>query len=161
LPATDASRFNYNRKSWKSKDLDSINLAPIPRGLKLKTELFNGLNSLVSSGTPPKISVVVLIPVFYNPNADGVRKPVEPAKVAETEREIKEHISGYHFEVDGWYRDEIASEEFLDRLIRFEIDFVPDRETVEFLTTWKEILEQRFKQRAIYFKFSGPAAPSR
>ena len=114
--------------------------------------------ALHSLGDSPHLTLVILIPVYYNPDGDGIKRKVEIAKVKRTESEIRDQFSGYsRSSIDGWWRDESTGEEFQDHLIRFEIDAAFDGRTLGFVRRWKKTLESRFQQRAIYLKLSGPA----
>lgn len=102
-------------------------------------------------------TLVVLIPRFYNPDRQGFRKLIEAGKIEETEREMLDYFFGYQkFLIEGGYLDAGTGETFYDTLIRFEIDGEFDSEDRAFLNAWKQILEERFQQRAIYMKLVGP-----
>ncbi len=119
-----------------------------------ESRLMQRMKTLISSRASLYVTLVVLIPRFYNPDSEGIRRPVEPEKILETVREIRAQFSGFcRSGLAGWYRDESTNEEFTDRLLRFEIDFVPDRRRLVALKSWKRTLERRFEQRSIYFKF--------
>lgn len=112
---------------------------------------------MLPSGAFLNLSVVVLVPLFYNPDRDGIRRPVEDKKIIQTKRDIRRHFcAGSSSRIGGWWRDDSTGEEFDDELIRFEIDFVPDPQKLNFLKTFKRTLEKRFQQRAIYIRFAGP-----
>jgi hypothetical protein len=119
--------------------------------------------SVRGDGSPPPmqtgiaLTLVVLVPRFYNPDRQGFRKPVEPEKLVETEREMLDYFSGYQkFLIEGGYRDPGTGEEFYDALIRFEIDAECESGNRAFLNAWKQTLEERFQQRCIYMKLVGP-----
>lgn len=106
---------------------------------------------------PESRTLVFCLPLFYNPDAAGTSVAIEPEKFAETEREIRRNFAGYsRFPITGWYRDEATGEEFVDHLLRFEVDGSFTGEQLEYLKRWKRELEERFAQRAIYFKFTSP-----
>jgi hypothetical protein len=113
-------------------------------------------SDLFSNGISLSLSVVVQVPLFHNPDGNGVRAPVDLARLAETEAEIRQHFDGYSRSVieDGWYREN--NKEFSDRLFRYEIVFAPTPSSLEFLEQWSVILRCRFRQRAIYMVFTGP-----
>lgn len=99
---------------------------------------------------------MILIPLYYNRDAAGVRRPIEAPKLEQTELEIRRRFSGYSkSRIEGWYRSEQTGEEFNDELIRFQIDGALDGADVEFLRRWKAVLEDRFDQEAIYMTLSG------
>jgi len=123
-------------------------------GTAADSQVLRNVGTLISSGTSLYVTLVILIPRFYNPETDGIRRAVEADKIMQTVREIRRQFSGYsRFAIHGWYRDD-DDEEFSDRLVRFEIDFLPDRRRLESLKAWKKTLERRFRQRAIYFRFT-------
>jgi hypothetical protein len=104
---------------------------------------------------PEPRTLVFCLPLFYNP-AGGTSVPIESEKFDETEREIRRNFSGYsRFPISGWYRDDNTGEEFVDQLLRFEVDGTFTGDQLAYLKRWKRELEIRFAQRAIYFKFTG------
>ena len=106
---------------------------------------------------PPVRTLFVHIPISYNADADGKRLPVEPEKLRQTEDEIRHRFPGYSWSrVTGWWRDEATGEEFDDETYRYEVDAPFDTRQLDELRCWKQELEIRFRQRAIYFKFSAP-----
>ena|SRR5579859_3187758 len=95
-------------------------------------------------------SMILHIPLFYNPDRNGLRRPVEPAKLRETIEEVRQHFSAYsHSRVGGWNRDEQTAAEFTDKHLRFEIDAVFDHHKLAFIKSWKTTLENRFEQHEI------------
>jgi hypothetical protein len=104
-----------------------------------------------------RATLTFLIPLYYNPDANGVRKPVEVEKLQQTECEIGRLFSGFHcWYIRGWYRHEETGEEFTDHLVRYEIDAVFTASRLELLKSWQRVLEIRFRQHAVYFRFDGP-----
>jgi hypothetical protein len=100
-------------------------------------------------------TLTVLIPRTYNPDATGVRKRMELSKLVRTFREIRRLFSGYSVQPTvGWYRDENTGKGVRDRHFRFDIDLLVTRSVIETLRKWKNILEVRFEQQAIYMKLS-------
>ena len=68
-------------------------------------------------------TLVIHLPLYHNPDPNGHQEPVAPALLNETVAEIRRRFSGYtSYRTVGWYRDEETGEEFLDHIIRFEID---------------------------------------
>ena len=141
---TDGRRFVSNRQELSKPTLD-VRTAGLPHA---------------SNGGLPDhalCTMVVCLPLHYNPSPDGRRVAIEAEKFEETEREIRRHFSGYsRFAITGWYRDDNTGEEFVDQLLRFEVDGTFTGEQLAHLKRWKQELETRFAQRAIYFKFTGP-----
>ncbi|MBI2219569.1 MAG: hypothetical protein HYU51_20040 [Candidatus Rokubacteria bacterium] len=84
----------------------------------------------MSNGTTGWITVLLRLPVFYNPDAAGHRAPVEDEKFLDT-------------------ADELAR--------RIEVDVPDTRASREWLRARaRDVLRQRFRQKAIYLKFVGP-----
>jgi hypothetical protein len=103
-------------------------------------------------------TLTILIPRTYNPDARGVRKRVELSKLVRTFRELRQLFSGYSVQpTAGWYRDENTGKGVRDRHFRFDIDLLVTRSVIETLRKWKNILEVRFQQQAIYMKLSEQA----
>ena len=100
-------------------------------------------------------TLTVLIPRNYNPDAKGVRKRVELSKLVITFREMRRLFAGYSVQLaEGWYRDPDSGEGVRDRHFRIDIDLRVTPSVTERLREWKNILEFRFDQRAIYMKIS-------
>lgn len=141
--------------------LHNTRIAVPPNGTETRTATIRP--SIRGNGVPLpaqnalSLTLTVLIPRFYNPDRHGIRKPIEPEKIEETEREMMGYFSGYQkFLIEGGYRDRGTGEEFYDALIRFEIDAEFDSGDRAFLNAWKQTLEERFQQRVIYMKLIGP-----
>lgn len=100
-------------------------------------------------------TLVVLIPLFYNPDACGRRLPIESWKLLQTEAEIRRLFTGYSkSNTTGWYRDVERHKEYLDRLFRYEIDGTFDPGLLRALRLWKRQLARRFRQAAIYMRLT-------
>jgi hypothetical protein len=100
-------------------------------------------------------TLTLLIPRSYNPNAEGVRKPVELSKLVCTFREIRQLSSGYDLlRPDGWYRDRNTGKGVRDRHFRFDIDMLVTPSVKKRLRAWRGILELRLEQQSIYMKLS-------
>jgi hypothetical protein len=100
-------------------------------------------------------TLTILIPRSYNPDAKGVRKRVELSKLVRTFREMRRLFPGYSLQdTDGWYRDPETGKGVRDRHFRCDIDLLVTQSVIENLREWKNILEQRFEQRAIYMRLS-------
>ena len=92
-----------------------------------------------------------MLPTFYNPDALGIRKKIEPEKWRLTMAEIKRLFSGYQqVHVNGWNREDNVTEE----LYRFEIDLVVTPAIVALIRRWRLVLQLRFEQRVIYMRLS-------
>jgi hypothetical protein len=100
-------------------------------------------------------TLTVLIPRDYNPDKNGVRRRVELSKFVRTFREMRRLFTGYSVQpAEGWYRDPDSGEGVRDRHFRIDIDLPVTPSVTQGLRKWKNILEFRFDQRAIYMKIS-------
>lgn len=100
-------------------------------------------------------TLMLLIPRSYNPDAQGMRKPVELSKLVRTFREIRQLSSGYSLlHTDGWCRDRNTGKGIRDRHFHFDIDMLVTRSVIEGLLSWKGILERRLEQQSIYMTLS-------
>lgn len=96
-------------------------------------------------------TLVILLPTYYNPDALGVRKKVEPEKWRATMVEIERFFSGYQqMHINGWNSEDNVK----DDLYRFDFDLIVTPAKVAAILRWKHVLEHRFEQRSIYMKFS-------
>jgi hypothetical protein len=103
-------------------------------------------------------TLIIVIPLFHNPDSHGQRIPVESTKIEETKDEIRKRFNGYSMSVIvGWYRGDMHKYGYSDRNLRFEIDGTPDEFDWAYLQTWKKSLEVRFDQRSIYMRLSKSA----
>jgi hypothetical protein len=55
---------------------------------------------------------------------------------------------------EGWYRDPDSGKGVRDRHFRVDVDLLVTPSVTESLRSWKNILEIRFEQRAIYMRVS-------
>lgn len=115
----------------------------------------------MSNGTSGWITVLLRFPLFYNPDASGHRDPVGDEKFLDTADEIARQFGGgtlFVFRHDpprGFWWDE----GFVDRdvLALIEVDVPDTTESREWLRTYaRDVLRERFRQKAIYLKFVGP-----
>ena len=115
----------------------------------------------MSNGTSSWVTVLLRLPLFYNPDASGYRNPVEDGKFLDTADEIARQFGGgtlFVFRHDpprGFRWDE----GFVDRdvLALIEVDVPDSMESREWLRAYaRDVLRGRFLQKAIYLKFVGP-----
>ncbi len=115
----------------------------------------------MTDGPSGWITVLLRLPLFYHPDAAGVRAPVEDVKFLETAEELAQQFGGgtlfvfRHDSPRGFWWDQGVVDR--DVLALIEVD-VPDTETAR---AWlrgyaREVLCSRFQQKAIYLKFVGP-----
>jgi hypothetical protein len=96
-------------------------------------------------------TLVILLPTYYNPDALGARKRIEPEKWRATMVEIERFFSGYQrMHINGWNSEDNVK----DDLYRFEIDLIVSPAKVAAILRWKHVLERRFEQRSIYMRLS-------
>lgn len=108
-----------------------------------------------------KICALILLPVTYNPDAQGRRMPVEDAKFVTTADEIAREFGGgtiFRFQegsAEGfWWEKGVL---FQDDLAVVEVDIPDSGDSREWIRKYsKDVLMERFQQEAIYIKFVGP-----
>lgn len=110
---------------------------------------------------PEWVTVLLRLPLFYNPDATGTRAPVEEEKFLETAEEIAARFGGgtlFVFRHDAprgfWWDQGLVDRDVLALL---EVD-VPDiAESRAWLRAYaRDVLRVRFQQKAIYLKFVRP-----
>jgi len=115
----------------------------------------------MTDGPTGWVTVLLRLPVFYNPDATGARAPVEDERFLETADELAQQFGGgtlFTFRHDAprgfWWDQGIIDR---DVLALSELD-VPDTEAARaWLRAYaRDVLCQRFRQKAIYLKFVGP-----
>ena len=107
------------------------------------------------------LTVLLRLPVFYNPDAEGHRAPIEDEKFLETAHELARRFGGgtlFLFRRDppqGFWWDEGVLDR--DVLALIEVDMLDTAESRQWLRTYaRNVLRERFRQKAIYLKFVGP-----
>ena len=115
----------------------------------------------MGNGTTGWITVLLRLPVFYNPDAAGDRAPVEDGKFLDTADELARRFGGgtlFIFRRDpprGFWWDQGVVDR--DVLALIEVDAPDTRESREWLRAYaREVLRGRFRQKAICLKFVGP-----
>ena len=115
----------------------------------------------MTDGPSGWVTVLLRLPLLYNPDARGTRTPVEEEKFLETAEELAQRFGGgtlFVFRREAprgfWWDQGIVDR---DVLALIEVD-VPDTDASR---TWprayaRDVLCRRFQQRAIYPKFVGP-----
>src|SRR5438552_4529904 len=113
------------------------------------------------SNVPGSITVLLRLPVSYTPNAAGHRTPVENDKFVETADELAVRFGGgtlFIFRRDpprGFWWDRGVVDR--DVLALIEVDVPDTTESREWLRAYaRDVLLERFQQKAIYLKFVGP-----
>jgi hypothetical protein len=101
-------------------------------------------------------ALIILLPLYYNPDRNGSRKPVERCALEQTFAEIKQFGVGYKvYEGEGWSPSTRFRGDF-DEHIRIEIEASFNDADIAFLKSWKRDLEFRFQQDSIYMSLYGP-----
>lgn len=115
----------------------------------------------MSDGSLGWITVLLRLPVFYNPGAAGHRAAVEDAKFLDTAEELALRFGGgtlFMFRHDpprGFWWDRGMVDR--DVLALIEVDVPDTTESREWLRAYaRDVLRERFQQKAIYLKFVGP-----
>ncbi|SRR6266496_6061909 len=115
----------------------------------------------MSEGSTGWVTVLLRLPVFYNPDAAGHRAPVEDDKFLQTAADLAEQFGGgtlFVFRHDPprgfWWNEGIIAR---DVLAVIEVDVRDTTESREWLRAYaRDVLRERFRQKAIYVKFVGP-----
>jgi hypothetical protein len=115
----------------------------------------------MSNGRTRWITVLIRLPLFYNPDASGHRQPVEDRKFLDTADELARRFGGgtlFVFRRDAprgfWWDQRIVDQ---DVLALIEVDVPDTRDSRDWLRTYaRDVLRARFRQKAIYLKFVGP-----
>ena len=112
---------------------------------------------------PPKITALMCLPVFYNPDEHGHRKPVEDRQFNVTAEELTKEFGGcvvHNYREQPlaprgfWWNSGVIYE---DVLALIEVDIPDGGDARAWLRTYtREVLLERFQQRAIYIKLVGP-----
>lgn len=98
-------------------------------------------------------TLILLLPLRYNPDEAGRRMPIPKALIERTLREMREMFSGYTLlPAQGWYLDDVTMTGVPDDLVRFEVDGVFTGNDLHTLHDWKMKLRRRFKQNYIYMR---------
>lgn len=100
-------------------------------------------------------TLILLLPLFHNPDAKGYRKPVSKALIQRTLSEMQRMFTGYTLtRAMGWYWDETKNTGVPDELVRLEVDGVFTGSDLRILHEWKEKLRHRFRQDYIYMRLT-------
>ena len=107
------------------------------------------------------VTVLMRFPIFYNPDAHGHRAPIEDDKFLATADDIARRFGGgtlFVFRHDAprgfWWDQGIVDR---DVLALIEVDVPDTRESRDWLREYaRDVLRERFEQKAIYLKFVGP-----
>ena len=110
---------------------------------------------------PQLVTVLLRLPIFYNPDAHRARGPIEDEKFIRTAEEIARQFGGgtlFLFrreEPRGFWWDRGLVDR--DTLALLEIDIPDTAGARDWLRGYaRGVLLKRFRQKAIYLKFIGP-----
>jgi len=107
------------------------------------------------------VTVLLRLPLFYNPDATGARAPVEETKFLDTADELAARFGGgtlFLFRHDAprgfWWDQGLLDRDVLALL---EVDVPNAEESRTWLRAYAlDVLRPRFRQKAIYLKFVRP-----
>jgi len=114
------------------------------------------------SGRSEVVTVLIHLPVFYNPDRRGRRRRIEGEKFCLTAEEIVEQFHGggtLHVFASGEARGFWWNKGIVDRdvLALLEVDVPDTGESRRWLRRYaQDVLIKRFRQKAIYVKFIRP-----
>ena len=109
--------------------------------------------ALVAPAPVIRRTIVMHLPLLHNPNWFGVRIPMGLRKFRQTFRELKSQFSGFNVSaLLGWCTEDGIWDPCLR--VDFDIEVTPDLEG--FLSWWRELLRDRFRQRAFHMSVSSP-----
>jgi hypothetical protein len=98
-------------------------------------------------------TLILLLPLFHNPDSRGHRRPIPSFLLGRTVDEIQRLFSGYTVtRATGWYWNDSDRTGVPDELVRFEMDGVFTGDDLRLLSIWKETLRRRFRQDYIYMR---------
>jgi hypothetical protein len=98
-------------------------------------------------------TLILLLPLFHNPDSRGHRRPIPSFLLGRTVDEIQRFFSGYTVaRATGWYWNDRDRTGVPDELVRFEMDGVFTGDDLRLLSIWKEALRRRFRQDYIYMR---------
>ena len=98
-------------------------------------------------------TLVLLIPLFHNPDSRGHRRPIPSFLLGRTVNEIQRFFSGYTVtRATGWYWNDSDRTGVPDELVRFEMDGVFTGHDLRLLHVWRDRLQRRFRQDYIYMR---------
>lgn len=113
------------------------------------------------SSSTTVVTVLIPLPLTYNPDSKGQRHEIEEQKFIQTMEDISAQFGGgvlHRFQNDPpegfWYN---RGDLYRDVLAFLEVDVPDTTEARAWLQSYaKSVLTTRFQQEAIYLKFIGP-----
>ena len=115
----------------------------------------------MGNGASGWVTVLLRLPLFYNPDATGERAAVEGDKFLDTADELARRFGGgtlFVFRYDAprgfWWDEGIVDR---DVLALIEVDVPDTTASRAWLRAYaRDVLRERFRQKVIYLKFVGP-----
>lgn len=104
-----------------------------------------------------QVRVHLLIPLYYNPDKQGYRVPIEPERIHATKEEVTRRFGGFTSTTlynEGKWISKKTGKEQEDITKTFYIDLEPSPENIKWLLEYKEKLKERFKQEEVYMTIS-------
>ena len=104
-----------------------------------------------------EIHVDILIPLFYNPDENGIRREIEYEKFTDTYDELLFHFGGYSVDrdiVDGSWLSSMTNHRIDDQLRKVWVICEDKPEHVDFLKLLKDRLAERFEQEEIFMFYT-------
>lgn len=114
------------------------------------------------SGRSAVVTALIYLPVFYNPDRQGRRRPIEDAKFCLTADDVARQFQGggtLHVFRSGEARGFWWNKGIVDRdvLALLEVDVPDTAESRRWLRRYaQDVLVKRFRQKAMYIKFIHP-----
>ncbi len=110
---------------------------------------------------PEIITTLIHLPLFYNPQGQGTRQPIEEEKFIVTAEEISKEFGGGFLHLyretppkGFWWNRNIVQR---DDMALLEVDVPDTEESREWLKSYaRDVLLHRFQQEAIYIKLVRP-----
>lgn len=96
-----------------------------------------------------KLKLEILLPLYHNPDENGVRKKIDGNEFSETYRDLMERFGGCTIIPNpllGRWINPDTGDEITDELTAYWIVYDDTKENTEFLRNFKEVLKKRFKQ---------------
>ena len=147
--------------AYEIDEMQQRSVRPLPRAaLPVRTRIGSGV-ALASPGGSGHWknnphhwqTLILLMPLFQNPDSYGHRKPISPFLIERTVDEMRNLFSGFTLSrAEGWYWNERSRIGVPDELVRFEVDGVFTGNDLYLLRTWKKKLQRRFMQDYIYMR---------
>lgn len=104
-----------------------------------------------------RIRVMILLPLYYNPDEAGNRKEIEPEKLYNTRNELTAQYGGVTVTNSlnsGCWDNPRDGKRYEDTTKTLYFDTKPTFTNVHYLIKYKETLKKRFEQKEMYITSS-------